>query len=131
MIQMLADFNSSPEKRPFLTGVLNDYNMFLVTTAKGRSLIARWHFMVGFNNPFNIAALMVACKRLGLQHLSRSTKSPLKEDIIARHVCLAQLSSDVFIEEEHADLMLMAIEKFAVYITGGISYNEPVAVLLW
>jgi hypothetical protein len=122
-------YNDSLVETPH-TVLFSKYNRYLVTTRKGRSVLARRHLLTCSNNPFNIAALFIACKRLRLRNLDSKTACALRDDIIDEYL-KGYLADHIYMQPVNDRLMQMALEKFKANYTAGVGYGDPIAVLLW
>ncbi|QPB44575.1 hypothetical protein [Medusavirus stheno T3] len=106
------------------------FNMFLMTTGTGRLLLGHKRIMLCPNNPFRIAALLIARKRLRMHKLTRRTSCPLPteeiEQLVGHH-----LPTATYLDPANAAIMDEALEHFVVHHTAGTPYGATVAIRLW
>jgi hypothetical protein len=105
-------------------------NVYLVTTSKGRAILKHRHIMLCPNNPFRIAALLIARKHMRMHKLSRKLTCPLPVDKIKRLVG-RKAEDAAYLDPDNSAIMYEAQERFVNNHTGGVPYGAPVAVRLW
>lgn len=124
--RMFSDSAVDNEDRAMQRG----FNAFLVTTGTGRVLLGRKHIMLCPNNPFRIAALLIARKRLRMEKLTRRASCPLPaeeiEQLVGHH-----LPTATYLDPANAAIMDEALEHFVVNHTAGTPYGATVAIRLW
>jgi hypothetical protein len=126
MRAMCADSMMDSESR----SVEREFNAFAITTRSGRAILDKHRFLVCPNNPFNIAQLLLARRKLSLHRITRKRQSRASEAKINKFIN-GHLAERVFLKEENARIMEVAMEMFVANITGGVAYNERCRVTLW
>jgi hypothetical protein len=105
------------------------YNLYLAMTRSGRATLSKHRYMMCANNPFRIAALLIARRKLQLRFITARRPCNAHEEVIDAYIT-GKLSEHVYNDPENTPVMEAALERFVANITGGIAYGETICVPL-